>query len=229
MKLRSHTILRLMLVFIPVLLALASARAQGGDTVYVGQTSVWVVEEVPGDTYAWELYNDVAGLNLAVPGSGNCPQAEAYFVDDVNTGDSVNVMCLVPGTYFIKVTATNSCPTNNLKVGRIEVLEALPVAVFLEPGPVCASDTAMLTLEITGGIGPWDVTFTDGTDVWIEHVLVSPHTFQLIPTPTVPASYPYWITSVTDSAGITNDTDGDPVELIVKPKPETSLIYRYTP
>jgi hypothetical protein len=226
MKRPMHMILRLMLVFIPVLLALAHANAQVGNTVYAGQSSVLSVEKTEGVTYYWELYNDVTGLNLAVV-PGNCPPAEAYFVGGVNTGDSVEVMWLVPGTYFYKVTATDSC-TNNIKVGRMEVLEALPYAVFLDPAPICTGDTAMLTVEITEGTGPWDVTFTDGTTVWtINDIQVSPYIFQLIPTPAVPGSYQYWITSVTDSNGITSDTPSAPVTLIVKPKPVTSPIYRY--
>jgi len=224
MKLKSHTILRLLLVFIPVVLALANARAQG-DTVCVGGTSVWVVEEVPGDSYTWELYNDVTSINFATD-PGNCPPTEAFFVGGVDTGDSVEVMCLVPGTYFIKVTATDSC-TNNIKIGKIVVEECYSYATFLDPGDVCAGDTAMLTIEITGASGPWDVTFTDGTTVWtIEGITASPHPFPLIPTPTVPGVYLYWITSVRNPY-MTNDTPGDPVTLIVKTKPVTSAIYRY--
>jgi hypothetical protein len=106
----------LLLVFIPVLLFLAEARAQG-DTVCVGETSVWVIEEDVGVDYYWELYNDVDNINLAIV-PGNCPPTDAYFVGGVNTGDSVEVMCLQPGTYFIKVTATDTC-TNNIKVGKL--------------------------------------------------------------------------------------------------------------
>jgi hypothetical protein len=224
MKLRSHTILRLMLVFILAVMALAQARAQG-DTVCVGQTSVWSVVEVPGDTYAWELYNDVTGINLAVV-PGNCPPTEAYFVGGVNTGDSVEVMCLAPGTYFIKVTATDSC-TNNLKVGKIVVEECYSYATLLEPEPVCPGDTAMLTVEITGAPGPWVITYTDGTTTWTsDTITASPYTFPLVPTPAAPGSYLYWITSVSNPF-MTYDIPGDPVTLIVKPKPVTSPIYRY--
>jgi hypothetical protein len=213
-----------MLVFIPVVFGLAQARAQG-DTVCVGQTSIWVVEEVPGDIYTWELYNDVTSINFATA-PGNCPPTEAYFVGGVNTGDSVNVMCLVPGTYFIKVTANDTC-TNNLKVGMIVVEECYSYATLLPPADVCAGDTALLTVEITGAPGPWVVTFTDGINTWTEGPFSdNPHTFQLIPTPAVPGSYQYWITSVSNPY-MTNDTPGDPVTLIVKPKPVTSPIYRY--
>lgn len=205
------------------MMALAQARGQG-DTVCIGQTSIWVIEEVPGSTYAWELYNDVEDIDLVtVP--GNCPPSEAYFVGGVNTGDSVAVMCLAPGTYFIKVTATDSC-TNNIKVGKIVVEECYSYAELLEPDPVCQGDTAMLTLEITGAAGPWVVTFTDGISTWTENVTASPHTFQLVPTPTVPGTYTYWVTSVSNPY-MTNETPGDPVSLIVKNKPVTSPIYRY--
>jgi hypothetical protein len=214
-----------MLVFIPVMLVLAQTRAQG-DTVCAGATSVWTVVEVPGNTYVWELYNDVDGINLAVV-PGNCPASEAYFAGGVNTGDSVEVICLVPGTYFIKVTVSDSC-TNNIKVGEITVIPCYSYAEFLEPDQVCSGDTAMLTMEITGAPGPWDVTFTDGTTVWtITGITANPHTFQLAPTPTAPGAYQYWITSVTNPYGMTNTAPSDPVTLIVKPKPVTSMIYRY--
>ncbi len=227
MKRSMQIVLRLILVFIPVVMALAQARAQA-DTVYAGQTSIWSVVEVPGDTYTWELYNDVTGINFATD-PGNCPLGEAYFVGGVNTGASVEVMWQVPGTYFIKVRANNSC-TDNIKVGKIVVLESQSVAVFLDPEAVCTGDTAMLTLEITGGLGPWDVTFTDGDSTWtIEGITTSPHTFQLIPTPTIPGTYSYWVTSVTSGNGFVNNTPGNPVELIVNPKPVTSPIYNYAP
>jgi hypothetical protein len=189
-----------------------------------------VIENEPGVTYTWELYNDVAGINLAtVP--GNCPPDEAYFVGGVNTGDSVEVMCLVSGTYFIKVTAVNSCPTNNLKLGMIVVEDCYAYASFQEPPPVCEGDTAWLTLDITGTAGPWEVTYTDGTDVWTEtNITASPYDFQLIPTPTVAGSYEYWVISVTDlTTGVTNTTPSEPVTLIVNPTPNTSPIYRYDP
>ena len=223
MKRLLHTILRLLLVMIPAMLVLVQARAQG-DTVCVGQTSTWAVEDVPGNTYYWELYNDVTNINFATD-PGNCPPSDAYFVGGVNTGDSVEVMCLVPGTYFIKVMASDSC-TNNIKIGRIEVVGCYSYATLLEPVPFCSGDTALMTIEITGAPGPWVVIFTDGISTWTENVTSSPHVFLLIPTPAVPGSYEYWITSVSNTY-VTNDIPGDPVTLIVKTKPVTSPIYRY--
>lgn len=228
MKRSIHTIVRLVLVFIPVMLALVQARGQA-DTVCVGDISSWAVQEVPGDTYTWELYNDVAGLNLAAE-PGNCPPAEAYFVDGITTGDSVNVMCLTPGTYFIKVTAVNECPTDNLKLGKIVVEHCTSYAVFSEPDSICPGDPATLTLVIGGGAGPWDVTFTNGIQSWtIGGITSSPYSFPLVPTPSVPGNYLYWVTEVVNGAGLINSEPSEPVTLTVKPKPSTSPIYRYEP
>jgi len=207
---------------------MAPAMAQDGNTVYAGQTSELSVVEVPGDTYVWELYNDVTGLNLAVV-PGNCPVTEAFFVDGINTGPTVQVTWLVPGIYFFKVTATNTCPTNNLKVGIMTVLEGFSTAVFLDPAPVCYGDPAVLTVEISGAIGPWSITYTDGTSSWtIENITDTTYTFLHTPTPSV-GNTDFWITSVTNGYGQTNDTPSEPVTLTVYPRPETSPIYRYTP
>jgi hypothetical protein len=223
-----HKILCIILVTIPgLLLTMATATAQG-IVVYQGETTEFTVEEVAGDTYFWEIYNDVAGLNLAVV-PGNCPASEAVFVGGVNTGPTVFITWLMPGTYFVKVTATNQCPTNNIKFYKIEVLEGFSTAIFLEPPPVCDGDPVYLTVEITGAIGPWSITYTDGTSFWtIDNITDTTYTFLHTPTPAV-GNTDFWITSVTNGYGLVNDEDSEPVTLTVYPRPDTSPIYRYTP
>jgi hypothetical protein len=223
-----NIVFRLLLALVPVLLALTEVRAQA-DTVCAGETSYWKVENIPGDSYTWELYNDVTGINFATD-PGNCPVTQAYFVDGVNTGDSVVVMWLEPGTYFIKVTAVNECPTNNIKIGKIIVRGCLSYATFIHPEDVCEGDTAYMTMEVTGGVGPWVVTYTDGITTWVtDPFSVSPYTLPLIPTPASPGTYNYWITSVVNGYGMTNNEPTDPVTLTVLKRAKTSPIYRYTP
>jgi hypothetical protein len=207
---------------------MAYARAQGPDTVYTGQSTLFVVETEQGNELSWELYNDVVGLNLAVV-PGNCPPTDAYFIGGVTTGDSVEVMWLMPGTYFIKVTADDTC-TNNIKFFKITVLESISYATLLEPDDICQGDTAWMTVEITGGIGPWDITVTDGNTSWIiEDIEESPHTFPLIPSPNIPGNYQIWVSSVTSGTGMINPEPSDPVTLVVLLRPVTSPIYRYDP
>ena len=228
MKRTLHNILlRLLLVIILAGTAMAQARAQA-DTICAGESSVWAVLPAPGVTYTWELYHDVTNINFAAD-PGNCPIDSAYFVGGVNTGDSVTIMWEEPGTYFIKVTATDSC-TNNIKIGKVFVKGCLSYAVFLDPEEICEGDTAWLTMEISGGVGPWVVTYTDGITTWTtDTIFSSPYTFPLIPTPTAPGSYQYWITSVVNGYGMINNEPTEPVTLIVKPRPATSPIYRYQP
>lgn len=198
------------------------------DTVYTGQTTVLAVEELENVDFYWQLYNDVEGINfVTVP--GNCPPSEAYFVNGISTGDSVEVMWLMPGTYFFTVTAYDTC-TNNLKVGKIVVLESTSVAIFLDPEPVCEGDTAWMTIEISGGIGPWDITFTNGDTTWtFTGIEERTFIFPLVPTPPAAGDYQYWITSVTSGTGFVNNEPSEPVTLTVMPRPVTSPIYRYDP
>ena len=61
---------RLILLVILAVLSMAPAMAQTG-TVYAGQTTPITVEDFPGDSYTWELYNEVAGINFVVT-PGKC-------------------------------------------------------------------------------------------------------------------------------------------------------------
>ena len=227
LNLRYH-ILKL-LAILPLLLTMAPAMAQNGNAVYPGETTVLSVEEVPGVTYTWELYNDVEGINLVeVP--GNIAAGEAEFVDGINTGATVEVRWLQPGVYFYKVTATDDC-TDNLKLGRIEVKESLPVAFFEEPEEICLDDPGELT-AVLAGEEPFSITYTveyDGEVIDTETITgieESPYTFEVYPDQV--GIYTYTIISVTDIIG-TNDEQSAPVFMEVLPRPVTSPIEWYDP
>ena len=213
-----YIILRLLLVVMPLLAAVAPAMAQ--IPVFAGQAIDLSVVEVPGDTYAWELYKDVTGINFATD-PGNCPPGEAYFTG-VSTGPTVNVMWVTPGVYFFKVTATRPGCTNNLKVGKVIVLCPLPTAVINPPPPVCAGDSVHLTVQRTG-TAPWSITLTDGTNNWIfNNINSSPFNLTV---PVIPAgTTEYWISSVTDAI-CTNPAPSPHVTVVVNPRPSAGVIY----
>ena len=218
-----------MLVALLHLLTVAYAVGQGGNVVYQGQVSELGVVAVEGDTYFWELYTDENLTQDFAVVPGNCPAGEAYFVDGIDTGPIVNVMWLTPGIYFFKVTATgpDGC-SNNIKIGKMTVLEGYSTAIFLETTPICEGDSLFLTVEISGGVGPWSITYTDGTTEWtINDIQDTIYTFNHVPAPTITTDF--WITSVTNGYGLTTDEDSDPVTQIVYPTPNTSPIYRYEP
>jgi hypothetical protein len=216
-----YIILRLLLVVIPLLTAMAPAMAQH-ETVYAGQTLDLGVVPIPGDTYAWELYNDVTNINFATD-PGNCPAADAYFTGG-STGPNVNVMWVTPGIYFYKVTAYRGGCTNNLKIGRIIVLYALPTAIIQPPGPICVGDSVHLTVVLTG-TAPWSITLTDGVNNFVfNNITSSPFTLTVPVIPLVTTIY--WISSVTDAHG-TNTSPSPPVIQVVNPLPVTSPIYHH--
>jgi hypothetical protein len=217
-----HIFLRLLLVAIPLLTAMAPAMAQ--DTVYAGQSRDLSVTGIPGDTYVWELYNDVTGINFATD-PGNCPPGEAYFTGS-STGPAVNVMWLNQGTYFYKVTAYRGTCTMNLKVGKMTVLWAIPTAIIEPPPPICIGDSVHLTIQLSG-TAPWSITLTDGTNSFVFHNIPS-SPFNLT-VPLIPlVSTTYWISEVTD-AHVTNTNSSPPVVQVVNPKPVNSHIYQYGP
>ena len=142
-------ILRLLLVAIPVLLAMAPAMAQT-NSAFVGQSVELSVVEIPGDTYSWELYNDVSGINFATD-PGNCPPTEALFTGGISTGPVVHVTWFSPGTYFYKVTAQRSGCTMNLKVGKIIIEHPLPTAILSLAQPsTCIGQPASFQVSFTG-------------------------------------------------------------------------------
>jgi len=213
--------LRLLLVWVSILLAIAPAMAQG--TVYAGETSTLSVVPENGVTYTWELYNDVTSLNLAaIP--GNCPASNAQFVGGINTGPSVNVNWIEPGTYFYKVTARKNGCSMHLKVGKMIVLESLPTATINDPPPICAGDTAVLSILLTG-TAPWSIDLFDGTTTTTyNNITSSPFNLQVAPAVTTL----YTITQVSDATG-TNLQPSNTVMLVVKPRPVTSPIIQYGP
>lgn len=222
-----HSNLRTALLVAALWLAVASAAAQGGGAVYQGQTSPLSVTPVAGQTYAWELYNQVAGINL-VAVAGNCPASEAYFVGGIQTGPAVQVMWLQPGTYYAKVTISDSC-SSDIQVAEIVVLPGYSTALLQPPQAVCVGDKASFTIEIQDSYGPWQVEISDGAQTWQFTVTQSPQTFVFDATPTLAGSYAYRIVKVTNIHGLVNSTPGADVSLSVMRLPVTTPITRIGP
>jgi hypothetical protein len=225
-----HIILRLLLVAIPVLLAMAPAVAQTNNA-YVGQSVELSVVEIPGDTYTWELYSDVSGVNFATD-PGNCPPTTGIFAGGINAGPVVHAVWLSPGTYFYKVTSQRSGCSMNLKVGKITVENpSSAVALSLSQTSICLGQPANLEANFTGQI-PESITYRiispDATslDITINNISENPW---LIPLkPTIAGTYTFEIVSITDASG-TKTTTSNIVKATVNPKPGKSRIYQYDP
>lgn len=213
------------------MLSASSASAQN-ITVFAEEPMTFTVDvnTAQEDNIIWEIYSDYTGINLAVI-PGNCPiPASAEFVGNDNTGSSVGIVWHVPGIYLVKVRAINDCPTDNMEVYLIEVLEALPTAVIEPPGMICEGDDGTLSLILDGDL-PFTIQLTadDGinppTVTTYTNVVDNPFIITVNPTVTTT----YTITQVIDIDGTVNNTPSDSVILIVNPRPLNGVIYQYTP
>ena len=223
MKLNLHILRYLALaVVLHLLLALTPAMAQ--NVAYVGETSTFKVEPYPGENYMWTLYND-STVNFAIdPGTTSATYFE--FVGDTNSS-TVTILWKEAGVYFFRINVTDitGC-TNNLKIGKVKVLHALPTATIEASPAVCAGETISLTVTLTGTL-PWEFTYNswDGTTtqtVTVSDVLISPHVITLTPGPVITTEY--WITSVKDKYG-TNTTPGEMTKQEINPLPAPKTIY----
>lgn len=214
-----------LVVLLLLLLALAPAMAQ--NVVRQGDITDLGIEQKPGDTYIWELYND-STINFAQVAGTAVADGDAAFVSG-NTGPDVQVEWKKPGTYFYKVTGVNASGcTNNLRIGVMKVHEALPTAIITPPVIICAGEPVSLEINFTG-TGPWSFTYsaTDingitSSPVSITDVTVTPFTLIIDPGPAI--TNDYQIKSITDQNG-TNLAGSNTVTQEVNPLPKPSTIY----
>jgi hypothetical protein len=203
-----------MVAILPLLAAVAPATAQ--NVVCSGVTSELSVVPVAGDTYVWELYKDISGVNFATD-PGNCPPGDAFFAGPA-TGPTVSVTWVTPGTYYFKVTAYRDGCTMNLKVGEM-VVDSVPTATLDTVAPICSGQATALTVRLTGH-PPWSITYTaNGNPATVSNITATPFQIPIAPTTTTV----YQVTQATDSR-CTNEIPSNSITVTVKPVPTTGPI-----
>lgn len=174
------------------MLPMVYAMGQANSVPAGQQTSLGVIP-LPGASYAWDLYIDNTAINFATT-PGNCPVGNAYFVAG-NTSPTVDVMWVLPGTYYYRVIVTGPDGCQNLKMGEMHVLDCTPPAVTVIPcfSPVTTTEGRPFTLK--GGL-PLGGTWSGGTGVNDPQPgMFNPQT---APTGAITVTYSY-----TDSQGCT--------------------------
>lgn len=208
-----------------LLLALAPAMAQ--NVVYQGQTTQLGVNQDPGDTYEWELYND-STVNFAQV-NGVTSAAYADIVGSNNTA-VINVQWNQPGEYFFKVTAKSSC-TNNLRIGRMKVLPSLPKAVVeINPKEICDGEFAELKVTLSGK-DPWSMKLQakDKNGITVTDYPAINETGNPLKIPVNPkTTTEYTVIEVSNVFGV-QTIPSNSVTLTVHPLPEKTPIYLKKP
>jgi hypothetical protein len=127
-----------------------------------GQTKTLTVSSDldPDVTYAWD------------DGSGGAPEA---------TGASFDVSPSSTTTYTVTGTSSIGCSES---VNVTVTVNDRPTGVISGTATICEGESTNLTFILTG-VGPWDITYTDGTsDFTINNVAVSPHIVPVSPATT---------------------------------------------
>lgn len=105
---------RLMLVFLLAVWAMASAMAQGGSSVYEGDTKIYQVENHSGSSFFWVVYNEPT---FTTPATSD----ELKITSGENT-NALNVTWIKPGTYYPTVIETDERGCSNTKAIAVVVL-----------------------------------------------------------------------------------------------------------
>lgn len=205
----------------------ASLPAGAQFVVHEGETTIINVEQVPGHTYLWELYNDLT-INYATTNGDPSPTTYAEFVG-ANDQPTVNVLWNEPGVYIVKVTELDAAGCSyNVEFFLVRVLHVLPTAIISAGPAVCVGEDITLSVALTG-TGPWEFTYTDGISEWtvtVSDTSETPpeiiHILTINPAPAVTTEY--WVTTVTDRYG-TNAVPSERTTQQVDPLPTPSNIY----
>ncbi len=104
----------LILIFILVFWVMANVMAQGGTSVYEGETHTYQVENHSGSTYYWVIYNEATFTTAA-------SNTEAQIVSGELTS-SITIKWIKPGTYFPTLVETNELGCTNKKALAVVVL-----------------------------------------------------------------------------------------------------------
>jgi gliding motility-associated-like protein len=229
-------ILRLvMVVLLPLLMALAPAKAQ--TNVYQGQTFQLGVDQKPGDSYVWEIYDNPSVDFATVPGNDAAKFATsttaatastaAIFLNG-NTGASVDVQWLKTGIYFFKVTARNAnSGTMNLKVGMIKVIP--PELQGVIAGEVFTGACQQVVLDASKSIGDivkyeWSVVDTGG-----ELTRQSGVTTEFLVSPSYRGSLPADFRVRLLVTNVKGNTNSDTLSIKVDSKPIADVYSTGTP
>ena len=183
--------------------AFAQTSTSSPDTVCAGASGVpFKVTNTPGSTYYW-----------TVPGGTQASGGNTNSIT-VNWGTTPGIDSLS----VVEKTASG-CFGDTVKLAIY--IMPLPTATISGADSLCYNFAGSFNIAFTG-VGPWNVTYTDGTtSTTLTNVTTNPLT---VATPNLKATTTYTISAVSNKFGCTGTYSGSAV-MTVRPKPVTSPIY----
>jgi len=186
----TRTYKRLLLILGWVFLAVASATAQVAFVVSEGQTRNLFVENHPGSSYSWVIYNEQTfTTEAAQPSEISFPSG--------NNQASIDVTWAKTGTYFVAATETDANGCTNTKAIVVNVQPNTSSIAFnpkeagdcADPNTPASNTTATVELFASTGVPlpnssypvtvDYTVTKPDGTTQTLQKVLQDATDFSL--------------------------------------------------
>lgn len=184
--------------------ALPTAAISGATAICAGQSAdLTITLTGPGPWVVATGVNGTPGANLNI--------ATSPFTWTVSPATNSDY-CIT------SVTDANACAqTYTNTVCQTITVNPLPTAAIAGNGAVCAGSAFDFQVSLTGS-SPWSYTMTTpGGDVPVAGPVTSPNNFSA----TAPGNY--FVTSVTDANGCTNNADSPAVSLTVNPLPTAAI------
>ena len=179
---------------------------------------------------------ECAGFNpddltfLTVPSGGLPPYTYVWQLNNVaivpaETGSSYNPPAIiVAGTYSYNCQVTDACGTIVYTAPKVIIIIADPTVTITGPTEVCQYASALLTANVTNGLGTITYKWKSGPAIIGPWAIIPGETGQTYLPPTgVAGTFYYQVVASASGAGC--DDASASVTFIVNPLPTTSLIY----
>jgi gliding motility-associated-like protein len=132
------------IAWILAFLSVVNTTAQTGIVVDRDEMHSLGVIEVPGETYLWTIYSDYTLTTQ--PGTD-----EVVYLNG-RTGPVIDILWKKAGLYYFTVTATGLNGCTNLKVGLVNVNEAMSIfpaiVIAVDKNPICKGERATFTAKV---------------------------------------------------------------------------------
>lgn len=155
--------------------SLPATSISGTTPICIGGSSVLsVVGGQLGYLAGWEWYSSSCGGSV------------------IGTGPTITVSPASTTTYYVR--AVGSCNTTVCRSFTVNV-NPLPNGSISGTGTICSGLATALTLNLTSGTGPFNVIYTDGTNVFTRNGVVNGDTIMVAPASTTT----YQFTQISDA------------------------------
>ncbi|MDB4655864.1 T9SS type A sorting domain-containing protein, partial [Flavobacteriales bacterium] len=155
-----------------------------------------------GDQYEWVVFQTTTASSLGT-----------------STSQTYNYSPSSTGTYKVRLRVYDNCCGWSVPVYSTFTVNSIPTGSIAGNATICNGESTDLTFTLSGGTGPYDVVYTDGTSNFTLNNINNGHTEAVSPT----TGTNYSIVSITDNNGCGTVTVPGSVTVNVNPLPNGTI------